>query len=480
LENGAYRLTSSSLSLIPISGNDGTLLTLKLTAAEGSVGGQATISNIRFSTSNSNRVTMDDETFDINVMYKVIYTVDGEAYKTDSVAYNAQLTPETEPNKEGYTFSGWSVLPETMPAHNVWVTGSFTINQYKLTYIVDDVEYKCYEIDYAAAITPEAEPTEGGHDFSGWSEIPETMPAHDVEVRGTFSHTLTYMVDGEVFKTSSVVYGTELTLEAEPTKNGYTFGGWSELPETMPAYDVEVTGRFYLYGDVNTDEEVDVVDVVDIARFVVATPSEKFREKLADLNADNNVNIGDAVTLVNYIAGDQNFVKEMFAPEQNTVADALSLTKDGKAIALNLANGRAYTAFQFDLYVPEDANITKMMLNSQRKQKHQLLYNKVEDGHYRVAALSISNNTFQGTEGELLSFVLDDEIGAEVEIDNIHFFDTRGNDYALDVIGIDQETGVMSMQESETSGAIYDLQGRKLSKMQRGVNIVDGKKVIMK
>jgi hypothetical protein len=47
-------------------------------------------------------------------------------------------------------------------------------------------------------------------------------------------------------------------------------------------------------------------------------------------------------------------------------------------------------------------------------------------------------------------------------------------------MGIGQETGVNSLQESETSGAIYDLQGRKLTKMQRGVNIVDGKKVIMK
>ena len=36
------------------------------------------------------------------------------------------ITPETEPTKEGYTFSGWSEIPATMPAHDVTVTGTFT------------------------------------------------------------------------------------------------------------------------------------------------------------------------------------------------------------------------------------------------------------------------------------------------------------------------------------------------------------------
>ena len=54
------------------------------------------------------------------------------------------------PMKEGYTFSGWSEIPETMPAQDVTVTGSFTINKYKLTYMVDGAEYKSYEIEFGA------------------------------------------------------------------------------------------------------------------------------------------------------------------------------------------------------------------------------------------------------------------------------------------------------------------------------------------
>ena len=62
----------------------------------------------------------------ISTKYKLTYIVDGEVYKTYDVEYGATITPEAEPTKEGYTFSGWSEIPETMPAHDVTVTGTFT------------------------------------------------------------------------------------------------------------------------------------------------------------------------------------------------------------------------------------------------------------------------------------------------------------------------------------------------------------------
>ena len=179
--------------------------------------------------------------------YKLIYMVDGQTYKTISYDYGDAITPEPAPIREGYTFSGWSEIPATMPAHDVTVTGTFSINSYKLTYVVDGVEYKSYDIEYGATITPEVEPTKEGYTFSGWSEIPETMPAHDVTVTGTFSinkYKLTYTVDGEVYKTYEMEYGATITPEAEPSKEGYTFSGWSTIPTTMPAYDVTITGSF--------------------------------------------------------------------------------------------------------------------------------------------------------------------------------------------------------------------------------------------
>ncbi len=55
------------------------------------------------------------------------------------------------PEKEGYTFSGWEGLPEVMPAKDVTVSGSFTVNSYKLTYVVDGEVYLEETVSYGKA-----------------------------------------------------------------------------------------------------------------------------------------------------------------------------------------------------------------------------------------------------------------------------------------------------------------------------------------
>ena len=134
-----------------------------------------------------------------------------------------------------------------MPDHDVTVTGTFIPNNYTITYFVDGQIYKTYTVAYGSVITPEPAPTKEGYTFSGWTYIPSTMPASDVAVMGSFSinsYTLTYEVDGQVYKTYTVEYGVAITPEPEPVKEGYTFSGWNEIPEKMPAHDVTVTGTF--------------------------------------------------------------------------------------------------------------------------------------------------------------------------------------------------------------------------------------------
>ena len=185
-------------------------------------------------------------TFDV-YSFKLSYIVDGKVVMTFSYIYGTELTLEDEPTKEGYTFSGWSELPEVMPAKNVEVTGSFTINNYKFTYIVDGEVYQTDSVTYGRPITPMSAPIKEGYTFSGWSSIPTTMPAHDVVVTGSFAincYRIKYTLDGETYKTDSIVYGDTIFAEANPVKEGYTFSGWCEIPETMPAHDVNVVGSF--------------------------------------------------------------------------------------------------------------------------------------------------------------------------------------------------------------------------------------------
>ena len=123
-------------------------------------------------------------------IYKLTYMVDGEIIKSYDVEYGKTITPEPAPTKDGYTFSGWSEIPETMPAHDVTVTGSFSINSYKLTYMIDDKVYKETMYEYGATITPEPQP-EGEYASFEWTDLPQTMPAHDIVVYANYTTGIT-------------------------------------------------------------------------------------------------------------------------------------------------------------------------------------------------------------------------------------------------------------------------------------------------
>ena len=118
---------------------------------------------------------------------------------TGDVIENREMPTTT---REGYTFDGWyaepeltnkvETLPEKYPAGTTTYYAKWTKNSYKITYkIVGDYftnnNYKEETLEYGAQITPEANPTQEGYTFSGWSEIPETMPAHDVVVEGSYT-----------------------------------------------------------------------------------------------------------------------------------------------------------------------------------------------------------------------------------------------------------------------------------------------------
>ena len=78
-------------------------------------------------------------------------------------------------------------IPETIPAEDMSFTALWSVNSYKLVYILDGEVYAEYDVEYGSEITPENDPEKTGYTFDGWTEIPETMPAHDVEIYGSFS-----------------------------------------------------------------------------------------------------------------------------------------------------------------------------------------------------------------------------------------------------------------------------------------------------
>ena len=113
---------------------------------------------------------------------------------------------------------------------------------------------------------------------------------------------------------------------------------------------------------------------------------------------------------------------------------------------------------------------------------------KVEEGHYRVAAISTSNHTFSGYEGELLAVGLEGITSEDICLRNIRFFTTDGEEHRFDDIVMQSGTAtdIASPRQpsNEEAQDIYDLQGRKMvngkwlnGKSSKGIYIVNGKKI---
>ena len=101
--------------------------------------------------------------------HQLAYYVDDALYKSFTLEEGEYITPEPAPEKEGYTFSGWSEIPERMPKHDVTVTGSFTLTSEQLA--LDGIQYTLWVKEKTAEIVG-FDVTDG---FTGQVSIPSTV-----------------------------------------------------------------------------------------------------------------------------------------------------------------------------------------------------------------------------------------------------------------------------------------------------------------
>lgn len=118
--------------------------------------------------------------------YTVTFVADGKVVSEQVLDYGTAITVPEAPAKEGYTFTGWTpTVAETVPANDVTYEAVYTINTYKLTYVLDGVEVMTIEVEYGAEIEAFVPEVEDGREFAGWEDMPATMPAHDVTIYGS-------------------------------------------------------------------------------------------------------------------------------------------------------------------------------------------------------------------------------------------------------------------------------------------------------
>ncbi len=238
-----------------------------------------------------------------------------EEYK--DVAFGSEIEPPadpTHPTNPELIFAGWSpALESEMPDNDLEYVATWTektVGKYSAHFIANGETHALHVLAEGETIPVPADPKRFGYVFVGWEpEVPETMPGYDMtfeaqwEIDKTFvtiviggtvigggaiagiigaattgaiiggasiiggililwgaselvknTYTVTYMVDGEVYKTYKVLAGTKIPVPADPTKEGSEFAGWNpEVPEKMPNEDLVFEATWDPASDIDAD-----------------------------------------------------------------------------------------------------------------------------------------------------------------------------------------------------------------------------------
>ena len=228
--------------------------------------------------------------------YKVVWKVNGEKVGETVVSYGDAIADYDYTAPEGYEFSGWTDKPETMPDSEIVVNGTTTPKTYTVTWKVGDDFTTTTEVKYGEALAaPEYTPA-AGYDFE-WVDVPAIMPANDaLVISGKLTaktYTVTWKVNGEIVGTTTETFGEAIADYAYTAPTGYTFSGWTDKPDTMPADDALV---------INGTNIANKYTV----KFVDADGAEISSDELefgSDITAPT-ITVPDGMTLVGWVDGD--------------------------------------------------------------------------------------------------------------------------------------------------------------------------------
>ena len=234
--------------------------------------------------------------------YTVSFMVDGETYFTFTGYEGDAITVPENPEKLGHTFDAWDGMPEdgVLPAANITVTAVWSVNTYTITYKVNGEEYSIQTYEYGAAIITPAYDVPEGYTFSGW-DVPETMPAEDLVVDATctinvYEVTLIDGFNGDPIAVLYVAHGQDAVLPDAPEHAGYIFDRWDGDP-TNVTENRTITACYWMIGDVNHDGEITTYDALLIMRYALGLETEG-NELIMDFNGNGCVDSLDALLVL--------------------------------------------------------------------------------------------------------------------------------------------------------------------------------------
>ncbi|MGI6782460.1 MAG: InlB B-repeat-containing protein [Acholeplasmataceae bacterium] len=163
------------------------------------------------------------------------------------VEHLTQATAPDDPTRIGYTFDGWDKEFDSVTS-DLTVKATYTAIPYTVTFKVPDMDDVVQTYIYEQPITLPSIQAKEGHDF-GWDDtVPETMPAQNIVINGSYkvkTYSVYYKVGGVQVAKEDYKFGVPITIKPGTPKQGYTFA-WNpdSLPATMPANDITVNGTY--------------------------------------------------------------------------------------------------------------------------------------------------------------------------------------------------------------------------------------------
>lgn len=209
--------------------------------------------NINQTTSKSLYIKEIKMTYSDSVMYNISF-FDGTKEYTEyakKVEENGKLIRPTDPEKEGYVFTGWYVDPELSKEYNFDASITADLKLYAkfeeaaavetqtVTFMKDsETTYDTSVVKKGNTVGVPAEPTNDGYSFGGWYTDVNCTTAYDFDLpvntditlyaKWLAKYTVSFDTDGgSTVESQTVVTGNKATKPAvNPTKKGYNFIGW--------------------------------------------------------------------------------------------------------------------------------------------------------------------------------------------------------------------------------------------------------------
>ena len=156
-------------------------------------------------------------------------------------------------------------------------------------------------------------------------------------------------------------------------------------------------------------------------------------------------------------------------------AQNLSFEVKANEATMNISGATGMTALQFCLQLPVGVTIdTSNATLGSATDGHTLCMETLDNGDLLFILYSMDLNTSK--DGELLRIPININGEGTARFYNVRFADTDAVSYA----GKETATGIASPKSSPKGKdlKIYNLAGQRLNKMQRGINIKDGRKIL--